>query len=327
MKPLISVIIPVYNGEKFVLQCVESVQKQTLENLQIIIVDDGSTDCTFEILKKMKSEDSRIEIIHQDNGGVSKARNQGLNVAKGDWILFVDSDDSIIPNYCEYMLKAALKLQVDVLIAHPKIEGREEVYYLQCPDNLIKACLSNDEISFPFNIDSPWGKLFRYSVINEYHICFPEELTRSEDAFFCLQFYAVAGSIGALNQFGYVHAEREGSICHSFAPDAPETLEKVLRANQQWVMTHHPGEDSYLNALWFRVLPGIVECERTFFLHSNFSGVLGAEYQKLLRQPMVRQAIYNLKLSAVLIKQYKLRLLFYKLHLGWLFIMIKRGNK
>lgn len=324
MSPTVSIIIPVFNGEKFIEDCIKSIKAQTIKDLQVIIVDDGSRDHTLSILKALELEDERIEVIHQNNAGVSAARNAGLQVVQAEWVLFVDADDTIAPDYCASLLDAANYLHADVVIARQLAETRPRYYLFQEKEKLVQACLSYNESCYPFNIDAPWGKIFRHRVICEKNICFPEELTRSEDAYFCLQFYEAANSIGILNQFGYVHTEREGSICRSFVPTAPEMLEKVLRKNQEWVITSHPGEKKYLNALWFRVLPGIVECERTFFLHHDFSGRLKSEYQEFLRQPTVHQAICNLKLTDVKIKQYKFRLIFYKLHLGWAFITIKK---
>lgn len=324
MKPIVSIVIPVFNGEKFIKDCIESIKTQTVKEIQIIVIDDGSQDNTPSILRKLESEDNRIEVIYQNNGGVSAARNIGLQFVRAEWVLFVDADDQIEKNYCLSLLDAAYHLGTDVIIARQSSEGEPRYYILQEKQKLIQACLSYNEDSYPFNIDAPWGKLFRYDKICEKHICFPEELSRSEDAYFCLRFYEAADSIGVLNQFGYIHIEREGSVCHSFTSNSNEILEKVLYLNKHWVMTYYPYEKKYINALWYRVLPGIIECEKTFFLHPKFSGKLAFEYQKFLRQPMVSQAIHNLKLSDILNKKYKIRLLFYKLHLGWLFIIIKR---
>lgn len=323
MKPIVSIVIPVFNGEAFIKNCITSVINQTIKELQIIIVDDGSKDNTLQILRAFENEDERIEVIHQDNAGVSAARNAGLQSVQSEWVLFVDADDTIMPEYCASMLEAVDRLNADVVIARPSSDEQRYCYLLQEKEKLMQACLSYNETTYPFNIDAPWGKMFRFRIISEQHIHFPEELTRSEDAFFCLQFYEVADGIGILNQLGYTHTEREGSICRSFAPDAPEILERILCVNQQWVMMHHPDEARYLNALWFRVLPGIVECERTLFLHPDFSGKLEYEYQKMLRYPMIHQAIRSLKISDMPTKQYKLRLVFYKLNLGWIFIRIK----
>lgn len=324
MKPLISVVIPVFNGEEFVRDCIKSILEQTMKELQIIIIDDGSEDHTLEIIQEFSSEDERIMIIHQNNAGVSKARNVGLQAVQAEWVIFVDADDIIEPDYCVKMLDAASKLNTDVIVARPFTEEKPTYYILQEKEKIIQACLSYDEISYSFNIDAPWGKLFRYSVIWENQICFPEKLTRSEDAFFCLRYYEAIKHIGILNYMGYKHTERNGSLCHSFSPDAPETLERVLNINYQWVMQYHANDKKYLQAVWYRVLPGIVECERNFFLHQEFSGSLVIEYKKFLKKTMIHRAISKLKLSDVVIRQYQVRLLLYKLNLGWLFIMIKR---
>ena len=113
-----------------------------MSELQIIIVDDGSDDRTLEILNKLAAEDKRIMVIHQDNGGVSKARNVGLQAVAAEWVLFVDADDTIAPDYCASMLEAARFLEADVVIAHPYIEKQPQNDILQEKEKLIQpACL------------------------------------------------------------------------------------------------------------------------------------------------------------------------------------------
>ena len=326
MVPNISIIIPVYNGELFVGNCLKSVINQTMGNLQIIVVNDGSTDGTSEILETYAANDTRIEIIHQQNGGVAKARNIGLSSANGEWILFVDSDDSITEDYCANMLDAANRLDVDILIAYPDTNEEKQVYLLDERKKLILACLSFDEVSFPFNVDAPWGKLFRNSFIQDKHIRFPERLSRSEDALFCASIYESCTKVGAMNQFGYIHNERDGSLCRSYSPNGTKMLEMILFENQKWIMTYHPNEEEYMRALWYRVLPGIVECETSYFLHSDNSQSRtksAIEYQRFLNQKMIKRAIQQLKIKDVENHQYRIRLCFYKLLLGWFFIIIK----
>lgn len=103
MNSLISVIIPVFNVEKFLPRCVESVQKQTYTNIEIILVDDGSPDCCAEICDAYAEKDSRIRVIHKKNGGLSDARNAGMDIARGEYFCFVDSDDYIQPTMLERM--------------------------------------------------------------------------------------------------------------------------------------------------------------------------------------------------------------------------------
>ena len=126
---LISIIIPVYKVEKYLKRCVDSVIGQTYPNLQIILVDDGSPDNCPQICDEYAAQDKRIEVIHQANAGVSNARNNGLKVAKGDYILFIDSDDYIAPDMCEKMLAFAQQTQADIVVCdslmlYPRRHGR-----------------------------------------------------------------------------------------------------------------------------------------------------------------------------------------------------------
>ena len=161
MNPLISIVIPVFNGEKFIKNCVESIVVQTIKEIQIIIVDDGSQDNTLSILRILESKDERIEVIHQNNAGVSAARNIGLQAVQAEWVLFVDADDKIEPDYCLSLLDAASDLCTDVIIARPSSKGQSRHSLLQEKQKLVQACLSYNESSYSFNIDAPWGKLFR----------------------------------------------------------------------------------------------------------------------------------------------------------------------
>ena len=114
MNNLISVIIPVYNVENYLDECIQSVLQQTYKNLEIILVDDGSTDNSGVICDEYKDKDTRITVLHQKNGGISKARNVGIEYAHGEYIGFVDSDDFIHPQMYELLYAAIHKEQTDV---------------------------------------------------------------------------------------------------------------------------------------------------------------------------------------------------------------------
>ena len=115
MKPLISVIVPVYNIIEYLPRCVHSITSQTYENLELLLVDDGSTDGTGELCDRLAAEDGRIRVFHKENGGSSSARNLGISQAKGEYLGFVDSDDYVEPDMyerlyggiCEYQVKVA----------------------------------------------------------------------------------------------------------------------------------------------------------------------------------------------------------------------------
>ena len=114
MKELVTIIVPVYNVEKYLNKCIESIIRQSYKNLEIIFVDDGSTDDSGQILDKYAKKDDRIVVIHKENGGVSSARNTGLNCAKGDYICFCDADDYLIDDYVEYLLNMILLNDADI---------------------------------------------------------------------------------------------------------------------------------------------------------------------------------------------------------------------
>ena len=113
--PLISIIVPVYNVEKYLSRCIESILSQSYKNLELILVDDGSTDLSYEICKKYKAEDNRVIITNQKNAGSSVARNTGLSYAKGEFIGFVDSDDWVLPNMFDVMISKALKHKLNIV--------------------------------------------------------------------------------------------------------------------------------------------------------------------------------------------------------------------
>ena len=115
MKPKVSVIIPVYNTEKYLRQCLDSVIHQSLREIEIICVDDGSTDSSARILEKYRAEDARIKMIHQGNAGLSAARNTGLRAARGEYVYFIDSDDYVETNALEFVYKEAKRDRLDIL--------------------------------------------------------------------------------------------------------------------------------------------------------------------------------------------------------------------
>ena len=114
MEDLISVIVPIYNVESYLEQCIKSIINQTYKNIEIILIDDGSTDKSPKICDKYKQKDSRIIVVHKQNTGVSATRNIGLELSKGKWIAFVDSDDWIEKEYLEELLLNAKKEKADI---------------------------------------------------------------------------------------------------------------------------------------------------------------------------------------------------------------------
>lgn len=186
----ISVIIPVYNVEKYIRKCVDSVINQTLKDIEIILVNDGSPDNCPAICDEYEKTDSRIKVIHKKNGGVSDARNAGIDIATGEYLVFVDSDDWIEPNTCEILFDEATENNAEFVIPAYYIEAKNgttikhifnERKIIFGPDNIKEKlfrrmlCLTKEELKYPEQIDALSGicaKLYKRSIICDNNIRF-----------------------------------------------------------------------------------------------------------------------------------------------------------
>ena len=145
----ISVIMPVYNVEKYLKKCIESVLSQTYKNFEIILVDDGSPDNCGKICDECAQKDERIKVIHKENGGVSSARNAGLKIATGDYIIFIDSDDYINENMFAHMIKNAKGNNSDIVVCNFNIE--KDGYIKKCSEKIIKQFCETKDLTYIFN--------------------------------------------------------------------------------------------------------------------------------------------------------------------------------
>ncbi|EOU1884066.1 MAG: glycosyltransferase family 2 protein [Clostridium perfringens] len=179
---LVSVVIPLYNCEKYIEECILSLIKQTYKCLEIIVVDDGSNDNGYQIVNKISENDSRVRLIKKQNGGVGSARNYGISHSKGDYIIFVDSDDTLSDRAIELLVKNTnedcLAFLPTTLTDSKKIKGfdkRKFIYnYFHTREGVPYGCL---------------GKLYKSSIIREKNISFSEELICDEDVFFNLDYF------------------------------------------------------------------------------------------------------------------------------------------
>lgn len=211
---LISIVVPVYNVEKYLFKCIDSIIKQTYNNLQIIIVDDGSTDSSSLIADRLGSVDNRIEVIHKSNGGLSSARNEGLKYAKGDYVMFIDSDDYISLYMCETLLNVALSTNSDLVECglvrvsknHEVKESPTKQLEVMSGRNAVKAYLTREK-----NIQSAvWVTLYKMDVL--FGLSF--EVGRlHEDGWFKYKALYTAKQVALISDNLYYYIQgREGSI-------------------------------------------------------------------------------------------------------------------
>lgn len=137
----ISLIVPIYNVEKYLQQCIDSILVQTYKNLEIILVDDGSPDSSGKIADENALKDSRIRVVHKENGGVSSARNVGIEIATGEYICFADGDDWLEPNYVEYLLSLAVENDAEASVTTDMFT----TFYEQASrNNKVKVCSGHE---------------------------------------------------------------------------------------------------------------------------------------------------------------------------------------
>lgn len=220
-KNLISVIIPVYNVEKFLPYCIESVLAQTYTNLEIILVDDGSTDNSSKICDEYKNKDTRIKVVRKQNGGLSSARNAGLDIATGDYIGFVDSDDTILPTMYEKLYNALVDNDAQVSICGYALvdENFKEIkdYPLKSPiknevlntlEIMEKLCVLN--LNWYYTIAC--NKLYDKKIFDK--IKFP--LGRiHEDEFVSHRVFDLCTKVACVEECMYLYTKRANSITSS----------------------------------------------------------------------------------------------------------------
>lgn len=230
-KPLVSIIVPVYNVEKYLEKCIESIINQSYKNIEIILVDDGSQDKSSKICDEYKLKDNRIITIHKKNGGVSTARNIGLKKAKGKYIQFIDSDDYIEKNMVEVLVKSLDNTEYDLAIcgirtfckdkrlSEEKLDLEKKVYsFEQYLDILHKVKLG-------LICGSPVNKLYINSIIKSNSIKFMENISYAEDFMFNMEY---------LKYVNLINVENLNNSLYNYRKEERESLTSKKRNIQSW---------------------------------------------------------------------------------------------
>lgn len=229
---MISVIVPVYNVESYLDECIESIRRQTYRNLQIILIDDGSTDFSGKICDEYALKDDRIEVFHQKNQGLVVARKQGLKIAKGEYIGFVDGDDYIEPQMYETLLLELEKAQADMVHACfwqnncEKCGTEKEVIELDEDgrrEELFKRFINRKNHVMTASI---WSKLFNERLIREAYALVEDDVSYGEDVVCICAVILMAKKICTLDKALYHYRVREDSISHSISI---EIFKKTIR--------------------------------------------------------------------------------------------------
>lgn len=221
----VSIIVPFYNVETYLLACLNSIKKQTYKNIEVILINDGSTDNSDILAEHFAYEDKRFTVYHTNNHGPAHARNLGIKKATGSWLQFVDADDTIAANMTASLVKN-ISEQVDLVICGYK---GDKVYQAKSSGTYLQEEFLQEFGSFFLGglISSPCNKLYRLRSLEVDHILFPENYQLGEDLLFQLKVLAITRKIAVIQDTPYFYKERQASLTKRYIPNYI-AIQKVL---------------------------------------------------------------------------------------------------
>lgn len=282
----ISVIIPIYKVEKYLCQCLDSVINQTYKDLEIILIDDGSPDKCGMICDKYAAEDNRIKVIHKQNGGLSAARNDGIDVSSGKWIAFVDSDDWCELDYYEKMVSELGEMDVDIFFAgghfvefpdrqlkriteiNPILYNKKnDATYLQMRV-LVPKFKSSENINL-YSFGAPWDKLYNAEFIKGNNFKFDEKNKAWEDILFNFILFGSAEKTAVGSVCGYHYRQIQTSIMKQYNPNRVEINNYFLREVYNWINKNNCCNQMLLDAVNARSISLFANLLKTYLLNKQ----------------------------------------------------------
>lgn len=235
---LVSVIIPAYNAEAYIENCVNGIIGESFKDFELIIIDDGSKDKTAEILDRLAAADSRIRVVHKPNGGVSEARNTGIELSKGKYISFVDADDRVTENHLQVLVDTMRDTGADIVAASYIMEkslGRTHDFIYA------DKCFDEEQIEtglleiFREMDNAPWGKLFRGDIIREHNVRFPKNVPYAEDSYFGVEYFKyIKKAVLSSEVVYYYNWTNPASAMRKYFPDLCVYLANVLSKKREF---------------------------------------------------------------------------------------------
>ena len=232
---MISVIVPVYNSEKSLERCIESILNQSEKDLELLLINDGSTDKSALICQKYEERDKRVHVIQKENEGVSATRNTGILYAKGEYIQFVDSDDFIEQDMCQRLLQAVHEQNTDFALCgfHHIFQGRDIVKVPKTTEILDKKCFCEEFLGLYEQgfLNMPWNKLYRRDLISDY---FEADLSLGEDLLFNLSYLENVEKISLVSEplYHYIQERNVKTLSSKKREDKLEIAECICKSTE-----------------------------------------------------------------------------------------------
>lgn len=236
-----SIIIPVYNTEKYLDCCIKSVLKQKFRDFELILVNDGSTDESFQICQRYLQKDNRIKVFSKKNSGLSATRNFGIRQAKGEYVLFLDSDDYWLEDTLLYRLNDRIKQKESDVINFnfcKVVDGIKGEKYFTLNENMPQGLSEMECIKFIADkniwVSSSWNKAVRRTIFSENNLYFREGIN-AEDIDWSVRLALAAKSFDYLNVIGLAYVQRQGSISHSMSLEKVDQLKENIIFSKQLI--------------------------------------------------------------------------------------------
>lgn len=274
---MISIVIPVYNVENYLLKCLDSCFTQSYVNIEVLAINDGSSDASGEILNSYAQKEKRLRVFHQANAGVVVARNIGIANAKGEWLMFVDSDDYIPEDSAKVLLETAIKSNAEIVsgILYNEYQGKSKKDRLLQSVGVSKCDRASALLSYQMHF-SLSGKIFKSYLLN--NIQTNSELKIGEDAFMVIQLCENANCITTIDNLVYCYVYRDSSVTHSPNKTAVESKLKFIIL----VIKYYSGKEYYMERHFQIALA-------QFIINESFGYIcMGGDYG-LITQELKRQ--------------------------------------
>lgn len=342
----VSVVLPIYNVEPYLRKCMDSLLGQTLKEIQIIAVDDGSPDNSASIIDEYAERDSRVYPIHKKNGGVSAARNDGLAVASGKYIFFCDSDDWLDRRALEILYDKAERENADVVIGD--FAQSDEVNHLPrkmfsnefstsdphvldiiqkmvMPKGYTK--LSSSVFSGGYCLAAPWHHLIRHELIAENHLTYNLNVRGMfDDGLFMLEVFEHTKTVAYVSEITYYYRVVPGSITNRYNPKILDTYQLVYREIDSFINRYNKNEE-FRKAYALRVFAYLNKAVSVYFLRTENKKSDGEKYKELLN--LIRSEPYATAIKSVNINHFgtvnsKVLVILLRLHLYKVYWLIKK---
>jgi glycosyltransferase involved in cell wall biosynthesis len=311
----LSVIVPVYNINKDYLQkCFSSLSKQNMKDIEFIVINDGSLTQCAALCDEFGLHEPRARIIHQENSGVSAARNKGLEVATGKYILFVDADDSLLVDSCEKLCELMDSNDYDIIFFKYVNESQkltvtsynDTISINDFPQEKIhELCgniISRSQDCDHYTLGAPWGKIFRRLFIETNKLRFIVDLKKAQDRVFMLDSLIRNPRIAFTNLFIYCYNNiNSESVCHKFNPNILNTLELVDSEMVRIINNHATNRNSFMMCIYKMRLQNILEYVHLYEFHPDNKDLRRTKAERLKR--IISRNIYSTALENVTFKE------------------------